>query len=45
MGECDLDLTGSAQEQVTGSCEHGNEPSCFIKYGEFLTSFSSTLLT
>jgi hypothetical protein len=27
---------GSGYGQVAGSCEHGNEPSFFIKYGEFL---------
>jgi hypothetical protein len=27
---------GSGQGQVAGSCEHGNEPSGSIKYGEFL---------
>jgi hypothetical protein len=25
---------------VTGCCEHGNEPSNFIKYGEFLDYLS-----
>ena len=28
--------SGSAQGQVAGSCEYGNEPSGSIKYGEFL---------
>jgi hypothetical protein len=26
--------------QVAGSCEHGNEPSCSIKFGEFLDYLS-----
>jgi hypothetical protein len=33
-----LDLAGSGQRQVAGTCECGNEPSGSIKYGEFLTS-------
>jgi hypothetical protein len=33
---CGLDSFGSGQGQVAGSCEHGNEPSGSIKYGEFL---------
>jgi hypothetical protein len=31
-----LDLSGSATGQVAGSCECGNEYSCFIKWGEIL---------
>jgi hypothetical protein len=31
-----LDLYGSGQGQVVGSCECGNEPSGSIKRGEFL---------
>jgi hypothetical protein len=31
-----LELSNSGQEQVAGSCEFGNEPSGFIKCGEFL---------
>ena len=31
-----LDRSGSGQRQVAGSCECGNEPSGFIKCGEFL---------
>ena len=31
-----LDLSGSEQDQVAGSCKHGNEPPCSIKCGEFL---------
>jgi len=37
MGEYGLDRAGSGQGQVTGICgECGNEPSGFIKCGEFL---------
>ena len=28
-------LTDSGQGQATGCCEHGNEPSVFMKYGGF----------
>jgi hypothetical protein len=31
-----LDLSNSGQEQVTRSCEHGNEPIGAIKCSEFL---------
>jgi hypothetical protein len=31
-----LDLAGSGEGQVAGTCECGNEPSGSIKYGEFL---------
>ena len=31
-----LDLSGSGQGQVAGSCEGGNEPSGYRKCGEFL---------
>jgi hypothetical protein len=31
-----LDSSGSGQGPVAGSCEHGNEPSGFIKGREFL---------
>jgi hypothetical protein len=27
---CGLDSSGSEQGPVVGSCERGNEPSCFI---------------
>jgi hypothetical protein len=33
---CGLDSSGSGQEAVSGSCEHGNEPSGSTKGGEFL---------
>jgi hypothetical protein len=33
---CGLDLCDSEQEPLAGSCEHGNEHSDSIKYGEFL---------
>jgi hypothetical protein len=36
MAERGLDLSGSGQKQVVGSCEHANELSGFIKFGEFL---------
>jgi len=36
MGGCGLDSSGSGQELVAGSCEHGNEPSGSMKGGEFL---------
>jgi len=36
MWGCGLDRSDSEQGQVTGSCEHGNEPSGSIKCGEFL---------
>jgi hypothetical protein len=35
MGECGLDASESGQGPVVGSCEHGNEPSGFIKGEEF----------
>ena len=31
-----LDRCGSGQEQVTGTCECGNEPSGSVKCGDFL---------
>jgi hypothetical protein len=34
MGERGLDSSGSGQKQVAGCCEHGNEPSGFLKCGE-----------
>jgi hypothetical protein len=36
MGGCGLDLSGSGQGSVAGSCAHGNEPSGSIKDREFL---------
>ena len=36
MGRHGLHLSASEQGQVAGACESGNEPSCFIKCGEFL---------
>ena len=36
VAERGLDLSGSGQKQVAGSCEHANELSGFIKFGEFL---------
>jgi hypothetical protein len=35
MGSCGLDSSGSGQVPVTDCCEHGHEPSCSIKGGEF----------
>jgi hypothetical protein len=34
--ECGLDSFGSGWGQVASYCEHGDEPSCSIKFGEFL---------
>jgi hypothetical protein len=34
LKECGLDSSGSDWELVVGSCEHGNEPSGYIKGGE-----------
>jgi hypothetical protein len=36
VGECKLNLSGSEYGPVTGSSEHGNEPSDSIKGGEIL---------
>jgi hypothetical protein len=33
MLRCDLDLFGLGYEPVEGSCEHGDEPSNFVKDG------------
>jgi hypothetical protein len=33
---CRLDSSGSGYEQVAGSCEYDNKPSCFIKCRGFL---------
>jgi len=33
---CELDLSGSEQGPLAGSCERGNEPSGFVKGVEFL---------
>jgi hypothetical protein len=33
MWECGLDSSGSGQDTVAGSCEHGNEPSDSLKGG------------
>jgi hypothetical protein len=32
---CGLDASGSGQGPVTGSCEHGSEPSGSMKGGAF----------
>jgi hypothetical protein len=36
VGGCGLDTSGSGLGPVAGSCEHDNEPSVFIRVGEFL---------
>jgi hypothetical protein len=36
VGSYRLNSSGSGEGPVTGSCEHGNEPSGSIKGGEFL---------
>ena len=36
MWGCGLVPAGSGEEQVTGDCECGNEPSGSIKCGKFL---------
>ena len=36
MWGCGLDRAGSGSGQVAGNCDCGNEPSGFIKCGEFL---------
>jgi hypothetical protein len=34
--KCELDASGSGKGQMARPCEHGNEPSGYIKGGEFL---------
>jgi hypothetical protein len=41
MGGCKLNYSGLRQGTVIGSCEHGNEPSGFIDFNEFLTTWKS----
>jgi hypothetical protein len=36
-----LDLYGSGLETVEGCCEHGIEPSVFVKYGKILGSWAT----
>jgi hypothetical protein len=36
VGRGVLDSSGSGYVPVAGCCEHGNEPSGFVKGGEFL---------
>jgi hypothetical protein len=36
LGQCGLDLSGSGEGSLAGSCEHGNGPSGPTKCGEFL---------
>jgi hypothetical protein len=40
MGLYGLDLSGSGERQVEGSCEHGTEPSGSIKYWQILEQLS-----
>jgi len=40
VGRCRLDECSSEKGPVTGSSKHGNEPSGFIKGGEFLNELS-----
>jgi hypothetical protein len=42
-GRCGLDASGSGQRPVAGFCEHGNEPSGFIKGGGLLTSWVTVI--
>ena len=35
-------LTASEQGQMLGCCEHGNEPLCSVKCGEFLDHLRSS---
>jgi hypothetical protein len=35
VGGCGLDSSGSGLRPVVGFCDHGTEPSGFIKGGEF----------
>jgi hypothetical protein len=32
-----MDCSGSGHGQVAGACQCGNETSCFVKCGEFVT--------
>jgi hypothetical protein len=36
VGRCGLHSSSCGQGPVAGSCDHGNEPSGYIKGGEFL---------
>ena len=36
MGGRGMDSSGTDKGQVAGCCEHGNEPSVFVKCGELL---------
>jgi hypothetical protein len=40
-----MELSDSGQGQVAGSCEHGNEPSCSVKCGEFFDCRRSYLVS
>ena len=39
-----LDWAGPGQRQVADACECGNEPSGFVKYGEFLDQLQTSQL-
>jgi hypothetical protein len=39
--ECGLDESGLVEGRMTGCCEHGNEPSCSMRGGEFLDLLSN----
>jgi hypothetical protein len=39
------DWSGWGKGQVAGFCEHGNEPSSYIKWGNFLTSWGPVKFT
>jgi hypothetical protein len=40
---CGMDSTGSGEDPVADSCEHGNEPSGSIKRGEFLQQLPASI--
>ena len=44
LGECRMDLSGSRYGQMAGCCKRGNEPSCFLKYWEFLDQLGNCQL-
>jgi hypothetical protein len=41
MRGCGLESSGSGKGPMAGSCEHGDEPSGFIKWREFLELLSN----
>jgi len=36
MGICGVDLPGSGQVSIVGSCEHSNEPLFYTRWANFL---------